>query len=128
MEKNIYQRFSLIIFWDFLMIYQIFFSLQVERCAIITYKHGIYKLPHELPNGLRLMILGKLWNIRKLSKVYRMMASAQVLFQKERFLNTRRNLLKKRNLTLLAVHHFTPKLELVSVFCELFCLEPFFWF
>ena len=26
---------------------------QVKRCAIITYKHGIYKLPHELANDLR---------------------------------------------------------------------------
>ena len=30
------------------MFYQIFFALQVKRSAIITYKHGIYELPHEL--------------------------------------------------------------------------------
>ena len=24
------------------------------QCAIITYKHGMSKLPHELPNDLRL--------------------------------------------------------------------------
>ena len=41
-----------------LMIYQIFLSPQVKRCAIITYKHGIWELPHELPNDLRLWILG----------------------------------------------------------------------
>ena len=35
-----------------------FLSLQVKRCAIITYKHGIYDLPHYLPNDLRLRILG----------------------------------------------------------------------
>ena len=29
-----------------------------ETCAIITYKHGIYELPHGLPNDLRLRILG----------------------------------------------------------------------
>ena len=40
------------------MFYQIFLSPQVKRCAIITYKHGIYELPHELPNDLRL--LGKI--------------------------------------------------------------------
>ena len=39
------------------MFYQIFLSPQVKRCAIITYKHGIYELPHELPNDLRLRIL-----------------------------------------------------------------------
>ena len=48
----------LMIFWDFLMFYQILFSPQVKRCVIITYKHGIYEVPHELPNNLRLRILG----------------------------------------------------------------------
>ena len=45
-------------FWDFLMSYQIFLSPQVKLCAIITYIHGIYELPHELPNDLT--ILGNL--------------------------------------------------------------------
>ena len=31
------------------MLYQIFLSPQVKRCAIITYKHGIYELPNEFP-------------------------------------------------------------------------------
>ena len=35
-----------------------FLSPQVKRWAIITYKHGIYELPHELLNDLRLWILG----------------------------------------------------------------------
>ena len=39
------------------MFYQIFLSPQVKRWAIVTYKHGIYELPHELPNDLRLRIL-----------------------------------------------------------------------
>ena len=43
---------SFIIFLDFLMFYQIILSQQVKRWAIITYKHGIYQLPHELPNNL----------------------------------------------------------------------------
>ena len=47
-----------IIFRDFLMFYQIFLLPQMKRCAIITFKHGIYKLPHELPNSLRARILG----------------------------------------------------------------------
>ena len=42
-----------ITFWDFLMFYQIFHSPQVKRSAIIIHKHGIYKIPHELPNHLR---------------------------------------------------------------------------
>ena len=35
-------------------------SPQVKRCAIITDKHGIYELSHELPNDLRLRILANL--------------------------------------------------------------------
>ena len=47
-----------IIFWDFLMFYQIFISPQVKRCTIITYKHDTQELPQELPNHLKLRILG----------------------------------------------------------------------
>ena len=36
------------------MFYQIFLSPQVKRCVIITYKHGIYELPYEWPNDLKL--------------------------------------------------------------------------
>ena len=50
------------------MFYQIFLSSQVKRCAIITYQHGIYELPHELPNNVRLRKLG---NIKKVSKLHR---------------------------------------------------------
>ena len=49
---------SFIISSDFLMFYQIFLSPQEKRCAIITYKHGIYELRHELPNDLRHRIFG----------------------------------------------------------------------
>ena len=42
-----------IIFWDFLKFYQIFLSPQVKRCTVITYKHAIYKLSHELPKDLK---------------------------------------------------------------------------
>ena len=47
-----------IIFWDVLIFYQIFFLPQVKPCVIVTYKHGIYELPYELSNDLRLRILG----------------------------------------------------------------------
>ena len=40
------------------MFYQILLSPQVKRWAIITYKHGIWELRHELPNDLRLRTLG----------------------------------------------------------------------
>ena len=66
------------------MFYQIFLSPEVKQCAITTYKHGIYELPHEFPNDLRLTKLG---NIRKVSKLYRMMPSAQSPHQNENFVN-----------------------------------------
>ena len=53
------------------MFYQIFLSLQVKQWVIITYKHGICELPHELPNDLALRKLG---SIRKLYKRHRMIA------------------------------------------------------
>ena len=44
---------------DFSNILRLFDVLpQVKRWPIITYKHGIYELPHKLPNDLRLTILG----------------------------------------------------------------------
>ena len=42
-----------IIFWEFLMFYQIFLSPQVKRIVIISNKHGIHELPHEFQNDLR---------------------------------------------------------------------------
>ena len=42
-----------IIFSDILIDEQIFFPPLVERSMIISDKHGIYELPHELPNDLK---------------------------------------------------------------------------
>ena len=47
-----------ITFSDILIDKKIFFSPQVKRSMIISNKHGIYNLVHELPNDLRLKILG----------------------------------------------------------------------
>ena len=44
-----------IIFLDILIDEQIFFSPKVKRSMIINNKHGIYDLPHKLPNDLRLV-------------------------------------------------------------------------
>ena len=51
-----------IIFWDFLILYQIFFSPQVKWSVIISNKHSIYDLSHELSNELRLFDL-KTWKL-----------------------------------------------------------------
>ena len=45
-------------FWVFLVFYQIFLLPQVKRSTITSNKHGKASLPHELPNGLKLKILG----------------------------------------------------------------------
>ena len=47
-----------IIFCDILMLYQVFLSPQVKQSTVISNKQGVYELPHELPNDLRLTILG----------------------------------------------------------------------
>ena len=41
-----------------LMFDKIFVLPQVKRIVIISNKHGIYELPHDLPNDLRLRTLG----------------------------------------------------------------------
>ena len=52
------------------MFYQIFLSPQAKRIVIISNKHGIYKLPHELPIDLRL----KLENSKKIPNPHRIIA------------------------------------------------------
>ena len=54
----------------------------------------MYELPHELTNDLRLR---KLENIRKVSKLYRTIASAQSRRQNQDFVNTSKNVPKNNN-------------------------------
>ena len=72
-ESNNESAIIFTIFWHFFWRFtKIFFH---HKCVfIITYKHGIYELPHELPNDLRLKELRKSGNIRKFSKLHRMIA------------------------------------------------------
>ena len=46
-----------IILRGFLMLYQISFSGQMKGSVVITNNQGVYELPHNLPNKLRLTIL-----------------------------------------------------------------------
>ena len=58
-KKLYFQKTTImvIIFWDLLIICQIFLSPQVKRSVIISNKHGICELSHDLLNNLRLRIL-----------------------------------------------------------------------
>ena len=47
------------------MFYHIFISPKVKLSVIISNKHGIYDLPHEMPNDLRRKILGNQENSGK---------------------------------------------------------------
>ena len=49
--QNLYGATILVIlFRDFVMFYQVFLSPQVKQCVIISNKHGVYELLHELPH------------------------------------------------------------------------------
>ena len=74
------------------MFYQILFSPQVKQYAFITCKYGIYELPHELPNNLKL--LGKLENIREAWKIIRIITQRPVPRQNENLANTGKTITK----------------------------------
>ena len=69
MQMEAFQTIFVVIFSDFLMFYQIFLSLQVKQIVIISNKHGIYEFPRELPNDLRLSILGN-YDILRRSQIF----------------------------------------------------------
>ena len=95
------------------MFYQLFLSSQVKGWAIITYKHGIYELPDELPNDFRLRILGNKEILGKVLSIIERYPSALSSCQNENSVNTTRKLLGNKNGTFPAVYYFTWKLELV---------------
>ena len=56
------------------MLYQIYLSPKVKRCATITYKLDISQLPHELVNDLKIYTLRRLGKISKVCKFHRITA------------------------------------------------------
>ena len=79
------------------MFYEIFYSPQVKRSAIISDKHGIYMLPHELPNDFRLRFLGNYEKSEKSQNFRELEPSAQSSSQNKNFVDTSKKLLKNRN-------------------------------
>ena len=57
-KRKILQKIKIIIFTDLLMIDQVFCLPSVKRSVIISNKHSIYYLPHELKDGFRHRISG----------------------------------------------------------------------
>ena len=87
-----------IMFWEFLLLYQITFSPQLKQSVITSNEHRTNKLPHELPNNLRLRKnLRKLGKIRKISNFHRIITESPLLLLNKNFVNTSKQLLKNRN-------------------------------
>ena len=51
-KKKKFKTVIVIVYWNFSMFCQMFFSSQLKRSVIISNKHGKYELPYELPNIL----------------------------------------------------------------------------
>ena len=66
---------------------------------IIGNKHGIYMLPHDLPNDLKLAIVGNQEILRNCQKFIDLQPSVKSFYQNEIFVNTSKTLLKNRNWT-----------------------------
>ena len=54
MQKKILETITLIIPRDFLMFYEVFLSLQLKRCGIVTHKNEIQEASQELVRDLRI--------------------------------------------------------------------------
>ena len=65
------------------MFYQVFLSPEVKKCAVISNKHGIYELPHEFPDDLRLRILGNNERSGKCPNFKELYPSAHSSFKKK---------------------------------------------
>ena len=85
------------IFEDFLIFYQIFFSPQVKRSMIVSNKHSICKLPHELPNNFRVRILPNWESSGKSQNFIELQPSAQSPHQTQPSPDTSSKMLKKIN-------------------------------
>ena len=96
-----------IIFWDFLMIKQIFFSLQVKQRVIISNKL-VYTSCLTSCGTKYQEVSGKYQNFIEL------LPSAQSSSRNENFVSTSKNFLRNRNWTFLIRHYFTWKLEFVT--------------
>ena len=114
MQKKILETIILITPWDLLMYYEIFLSLEVKRCQIVTYKIGIYEVPQGLLNDLRI----RNWATYEISGKCVIFKDgyprAQCSCENENSVDTIKQFLKNGKLSFPVVHYFSWKLELVS--------------
>ena len=104
----------LIIFRDFEIFHQSFFSVQMKWSLIICKKHGLCKLPDELSNNLDLRILENPEILEKPQSFIELHPSAQSSFKNKTFVNTSKLLLKNRNWIFVVATYITKKLGFVS--------------
>ena len=77
-----------IIFWYFLIFYKIILSLQVKQGVIISNENGIYQLPYEFPNDLKLKMSGNQEILGKSQNCLKLQPSAQSFSQNENFVSS----------------------------------------
>ena len=98
-------------FWDFFCVWPNFPDYWFY--VIIENKRGMYELPHEFPNDLRLESLRKSKLSGKFQNFIELFPNPQYS-QNENFVSTSKNLLRNRNWSLLGVRCFTWKLAFAS--------------
>ena len=70
---------KVIIFWDFLIFYQILRLPQVKQSVIIINIHGVYELPHEFTSDLRIIYLKNLKTLLNYSLVFSLPPKIKIL-------------------------------------------------
>ena len=79
------------------MFHGVLLSSQVKRSAVISNKHAIYELPHELTNDLTLRISGNQERSGTTQKFIDLSPSAQSFSKNKNFVDTSKKPLKNKN-------------------------------
>ena len=96
---------------------------QVKRIVIISNKHGIYELPHKLLKELRLRTWG---NLKKISKLDRIIAWCSALLSKLKFCQYYQKILEKWKLNFSGTVLFDRKTTLCLKYFGQDCLPKQF--
>ena len=106
-QKQNFQTILVMTFRNFTMFQYRSHSPQVKQNVLSSTGNLVYKLHHELPNDLRLRILGNKEIIGKSQIWVGAQPSAQSLFQKFKFGNSSQKRCKSRDQTFLVQSSFT---------------------